>query len=228
MNDSQGYQKFTDVIMSMIKFLFKIITSNIYAAVLNLPLLLTILFIPIKNDVVSWVVLCIVSVNIIPTYIILVRHFKDDLNIISTAKIVYQEQGKQLLFASVISLVLGFIVYVDILFFKNIDMRLVEIIFSGILLALVVFTLNFIQVASTFKASFKALLLVTVAYTKELTLSATTTLMWVFISIMLSLFVLPILSILIIGTTIAIHNWFSSKSIDMMLNRISREDIKEY
>lgn len=228
MNNTQGYQKFTEAIMVLIKFLFKTIVSNIYAALLNLPLLLSILFIPIKNDLLSWIVLCIVSINLIPTVVILIRHFRDDLNIYKTAKIVYQEQGKSLLFASLGSLVLGLILYVDIIFFKNIGLNIVEIIFSGLLVALIVFTLNFIQVASLFKSDIKSLLLVTVAYTKELSISALTVLMWIFIMVMLSMFVLPILSILIIGTSIAIHNWFSAKGVKMMLDRVRREDIVEY
>ena len=228
MNNRQGYQKFSDALLAFSKFVFKIIMSNIYAALLNAPLLLVVLFYPINNDIMSWLLICVTSINIIPTCVILVRHFRDDLSIIKTLQIVYDQQGKVLMLVSLSTIILGLIIYVDIYFFKNLGVSIVEYIFSGLLIGLLVFVLNFIQVASLYKSNIKLLLLVTLAYTKELTISAFTVIMWVFVIVMLSLFVLPILSILIIGSSVAIHNWFSSKAIRMMLERVVREDIIEY
>lgn len=228
MNNTQGYEKFSDALLAFSKFVFKIIMSNIYAALLNAPLVLLILFYPIKNDIMSWLLICVTSVNIIPTSVILIRHFRDDLSIIKTLKIVYNEQGKVLMIASLATIILSLVIYVDIFFFKNLGISIVEYLFSGLLVGLVVFILNFIQVASLYKSNIKSLLLVTVAYTKELTLSAFTVIMWVFVMVMLSIFVLPLLSILVVGSTVAIHNWFSAKGIRMMLQRVVREEIIEY
>lgn len=228
MNNSHSYQKFTDAIMSLCKFSFKVIMSNIYAAVLNFPLVLALIFFRPNNEIVGLSVLILLSVNIIPTAIILIRHFRDDLSIIKTSEIVYKENFKSISVASLLFVLMSLILYVDIYFFKNINLEIVELIFSGLLIGLIVFTLNFVQVASIYKSNLKNLMLINIAYTKELSLSAFTVVMYAFVLVLLSIFVVPIISIIVIGTCVAVHNWFSTKAIKVMQEKVSREDITEY
>ncbi len=228
MNNSNSYQKFTDTMMILCRFLLKVIMSNIYAIILNLPLVLALLFFRTENDLFAFLTLIVLSINVIPTLIILIRYFRDDLSIINTTEIVYKENIKSIAMASILFIVCTLIIYVDIYFFKNIELQIVEYVFSGLLIGLIIFALNFIQVASLYKSNLKTLLLVTYAYTKELSVSAITVLMYDFVLILLSLFVAPIISIIVIGSSVAVHNWFSIKAIKLMKDRINREDIIEY
>lgn len=228
MHTNSGYQKFADAIYGLIKFAYKIILSNLYFAILNLPLVLGLIFLPLDNGILGSLIAAMLSINVLPSIVIIVRYFRDDMSLVKTAKIVYQTASKELFILSASILIVLFILYVDIYFFKNIGFKIGEIIFSGLLVACAVFLLNLIQVGATYASSIKNLLLVTVAYTKELTLSAITTIMFAFVMIMLSIYVVPILSIVVLGGSIAVHTWFSTKARKLMESKITKEDILEY
>lgn len=228
MDNNTGYQKFMDALYAFIKVCYKVILSTLYMLILNAPLVVGLIYIPITDNILMTLLLILLCFNLVPSYVILIRYFREDLNIIQTIKDVYKANGKHLLLMSGTLIAAIAIIYVDIYFFKNIGFAIGEYIFSGILIALIVFTLNTAQVLSIYQASIKDLLLVSVAYTKELTLSAITAIMLTFVLVMLSVYVVPILSVLVVGLCVSVHTWFSAKATQIMRERITKETINEY
>ena len=120
------------------------------------------------------------------------------------------------------------IVGVDIIYFKTKELSFLVAFFSGIFIFILFFWFNVCKVLSIYQARWKDLLKIAIAYSKELFLSALTSMMLLFALVMFGIYVWPYIFILAFGLTATINNWFSKKTKEKMRFTIEREGISLY
>lgn len=206
----------------------KIFIGNFFFLVLNLPLIAVILYFDSSHPVILGFVYFIVSLNLMPSYAILLRYIDYDISFIRAMLEFYKHHKKETLILSTIFSVVLMIVGVDIIYFKTKELSSLVAFFSGILIFIFFFWINVCKVLSIYQARWKDLFKIAIAYSKELFLSALTSMMLLFTLVMFGIYVWPYIFIVAFGLTATIINWFSKKAKEKMRFTIERDGISLY
>lgn len=218
------YNKFIEHGYALINTLRKNVLGNSVFLLLNLPLFFYLEFVETDHVLLNAMIIFLLSLNLISSFSIVLRYLKHEKSLLHCIKSYYEFNAKQGFSLNLLLSLLFGILYLDMMFFKTLNLQFLVNLFGGLLIFLFVFAILFAYLISFISTTIKNTIGLGLIYFRNLSLASIISGMvfYIFVFVFVYISILPIF--IMFGLTAQIYIWFSSKQTIQIIEEIKNHD----
>lgn len=222
----KGYETFIVHLSKVIDFFYKSIILSILFLMNNIFLILFLLTFKDLTHLVGIIISVILSITIFPSYCALLYAACHSTKVVRSYFNFYTIHWRIAFLGSIDFIVVLGILVVDSLFFVRQGIIVLEFLFTGLSIGVLVFAFNTAYVVSVFDTNLNNMIKITLAYTKELTTASLMSICILAIPLFVRNYFGPLLIFVVIGAAGLVHSFASGLAHQLMIETISDDTIK--